>query len=402
MAKVSVVIPCFNQGSTIVETLLSVQAQSYPDFEIIIVNDGSTDEFTVKILNQINEPNTTVLHTSNKGLPSARNSGISASSGKYILPLDSDDLIEPTYIEKAVAILKNNESIGIVYCRANLFGAVNSEWALPPYTVQNMMFDNVIFCSALFRKRDWLKVGGYDVGMVYGWEDYDFWLSLIELGREVHQIPENLFFYRVASNSMVRSKDRWQKIAMKKRLFTRHQSFFSDNIEVWIDSLLDIREPYYTSKLYIDCGEGFSEKMCLSCKVNSGTAEVFFSLKDYANIKHLRFDPIDTPAVVSILEIKCIGVSGEVISPVTYKDNSLFTIDSTGYFDTDDPQCLFNVGHKHSISIDNIAVKMSIKALGSEALKQIVHIQTERLRQANQSILAKVHSLVKYRILGKT
>ena len=184
MVKVSVIIPCYNQGRFVDEAVASVRAQSFQDYEIIIVDDGSTDG-SAAILQGYNEEKICVLSTSNQGLASARNNGIQKASGKYILPLDADDAIQPTYLEQGVQLLEENENLGIVYCRAALFGAVETEWNLPEYSLSEMLLDNVIFCSALFRKSDWQAVGGYDPGMVYGWEDYDFWLSLIELGREV-------------------------------------------------------------------------------------------------------------------------------------------------------------------------------------------------------------------------
>ncbi|HXM47111.1 MAG TPA: glycosyltransferase family A protein [Pyrinomonadaceae bacterium] len=81
MPKVSVIIPCYNHGSYIDEAVDSVLAQTFPDFEIIIVNDGSTDQETVQKLADFNQPQTTVLHTANQGLAAARNSGIQNSTG---------------------------------------------------------------------------------------------------------------------------------------------------------------------------------------------------------------------------------------------------------------------------------------------------------------------------------
>ena len=91
MMKVSVIIPCYNQGQYIEEAVKSVLAQTYQNFEIIIVNDGSTDEFTNKLLSDYDKQKTKVLHTDNQGLASARNNGIKVAKGKYILPLDADE-----------------------------------------------------------------------------------------------------------------------------------------------------------------------------------------------------------------------------------------------------------------------------------------------------------------------
>ena len=98
MAKVSVIIPCYNQGAYLNEAVESILAQSYRDFEIIVVNDGSTDEETNRLLSGYDRQQTRVLHTENQGLSSARNNGIREAQGEYILPLDADDRIDPTYL----------------------------------------------------------------------------------------------------------------------------------------------------------------------------------------------------------------------------------------------------------------------------------------------------------------
>lgn len=121
MPAVSVIIPCYNQGAFIKEAVDSVLAQTFQDFEIIIVNDGSSDAKTNEFLSNFTAPKTTVLSLAeNQGPSVARNVAIKAAKGKYILPLDADDKIAPTYLEKAFNVLEQNISVGIVYCKANL------------------------------------------------------------------------------------------------------------------------------------------------------------------------------------------------------------------------------------------------------------------------------------------
>jgi glycosyltransferase involved in cell wall biosynthesis len=207
MPKVSVIIPCYNQGEYVDEAVDSVLAQTFQDLEIIIINDGSTDEFTNKKLKNYNKPKTRVIHTENQGLAAARNNGIRASGGEYIFPLDADDKIANTYIDKAVKILDENKKIGILYCEAEFFGEQSGKWDLPCYNIFEFLKRNLIFCSAFYKRTDYNKTNGYDSNMIYGWEDWDFWLSLIEKGIEVFRIPETLFYYRIHSNSMVRKMD---------------------------------------------------------------------------------------------------------------------------------------------------------------------------------------------------
>ncbi len=386
MSKVSVIIPCYNQGRYVMETLGSVLNQTYQNLEVIIVNDGSDDQHTTAILDQIDIENVQVLHTDNQGLAAARNNGIQVACGQIILPLDSDDLIAPDYIERAVVILDKNEEIGIVYCRAQLFGSVETEWLLPKYSLNKILLDNVIFCSALFRRSDWEAVGGYDPGMIYGWEDYDFWLSLIERGHEVYQIPKILFSYRVSSDSMVRSKERWQKVAMFKRIFERHQKLFSSHIDVWIDTLLDVREPYYTSKLYIDTGDGVGDANCISRKVELGTSEIEFSLEEYETIQAVRFDPIDTPVVIEILDFIIVDRKGERRKINDCTDNAIFQINNDRYFDSDDPQCFLDLSPHDLDTIQAIIVRFSFKALAADALQEIVKRQQEMMQSMSSQV----------------
>jgi glycosyltransferase involved in cell wall biosynthesis len=371
--KVSVIIPCFNQGHFLEETVASVLHQTLPDFEIIIVNDGSTDVFTNQLLANYRKDKTTVITTNNQGLAAARNNGISQATGEYILPLDADDRIDSRYLEKAVMILDGNPDIGIVYCQARLFGAVETEWCLPEFSLSEMLQDNVIFCSALFRRSDWELVGGYDPGMIYGWEDYDFWLSLLERGRGVYQIPEYLFAYRVASDSMVRSKEKWQKVAMFKRIFERHQELFRQNIEIWIDKLLAVRENYFTSRLYIDIGGGISDDSSIGRKIEPGTRRINFQTGSFSGIQALRFDPVDDYAVVEIERIILEDSKGVRDFPLArLSGNSSWHENSTFYFSTPDPQIFLHCTVSELADLQRIEISIRFQAIGQEALVRVV------------------------------
>jgi glycosyltransferase involved in cell wall biosynthesis len=376
MPLVSVVIPCYNQGQFIEDAVASVAIQSFDDLEIIIVNDGSSDSFTNELLAGYDRDRVRVIATDNRGLAAARNTGIGAAAGRYILPLDADDTINQGYIEKAVSILEENPEIGIVYCQATLFGAVETDWELPDYSLQRMLIDNIIFCSAFFRRDDWLAVGGYDEGMIYGWEDYSLWLSLIERGRKVHQIQERLFRYRVSSDSMVRSKEKWQKVEMLKRIYLRHQTIFSDNIEVWINAILDSRDFYYTSRLYVDCGLGISDEGGISRKIEQGTRKIVFDLDKYSDIIALRFDPVDTFAVVELEKVAVRYKTGSEVRVDRIQCNELYAHDGKLFFDTIDPQCYFTgLGPPELKDIAQLTVSLRFVALAESALKYLVDYQ---------------------------
>lgn len=197
MKKVSVIMPCFNDGAYIEEAVASIRAQTYPNIELVIIDDGSDEPETKAVLEKLESSGAVLLHTNRLRPAGARNAGIAAATGEYILPVDADDFIAPNYIEKAVKIMDDNDNIGVVYCHADLFGEQSGPWELPDYSLEKMLLDNIIFVSAMFRREDWCKVGGYRTTMKHGMEDYDFWLSILELDRSVHQLPEVLFHYRI-------------------------------------------------------------------------------------------------------------------------------------------------------------------------------------------------------------
>ena len=105
---ITVVIPCHNDGKFIDEAVDSVLCQTFQDFEIIIINDGSTDEFTNELLKTYSKPKTKVFTILNQGPSIARNIAIEKAKGRYILPLDADDRIFPNYLEKAFKIIEAN------------------------------------------------------------------------------------------------------------------------------------------------------------------------------------------------------------------------------------------------------------------------------------------------------
>lgn len=230
MPKISIIIPCFNQGIYLNEAVESVLNQSFDDFEIIIVNDGSTDDFTNKLLATYEKPKTKVIITKNNGVSMARNIGISNATGEYILPLDADDKIGTTYLEEAVKVLDQRKDIGIVYCDAEFFGNNNQKWKLAEYSLNEILISNCIFCSGVFRKEDWLKVNGYKAQMEEGWEDWEFWLSLIENGAGVYKIPKVLFYYRQHENHKTQ-QSKENRLLLYKKIIQYHSNLYIENLE---------------------------------------------------------------------------------------------------------------------------------------------------------------------------
>lgn len=199
--EVSVVMPCRNDGATLHEAVASIGLEAQPQVELIVVDDGSDDAQTLRALEALESQGVRVLRTAGEGPSAARNAGIRAARGRYILPLDADDRIEPAYIPAAKAVLDADPACGAVYCHADLFGAASGPWMLPEYSPERMLVENVVFVTAMFRKEDWANVGGFRTDMRDGLEDYDFFLGLLESGKTIRQLPDVCFHYRVKPQS---------------------------------------------------------------------------------------------------------------------------------------------------------------------------------------------------------
>jgi glycosyltransferase involved in cell wall biosynthesis len=199
-----------------------VQAQSFTDWEIIVVNDGSDDDVTKNLLDGLKITKTQILQTENKGVASARNTGINAAQGTYILPLDADDLIGKDYLKEAVAFLNANAKVKVVYCNGEYFEGENGPIELPDYNPKKMLQQNLIFCSGVYRKSDWLSIGGYDETFLAGWEDWEFWLRMIENESEVHKLPTVHFYYRIKKESRNASLENERLQQAEQQLYTKH------------------------------------------------------------------------------------------------------------------------------------------------------------------------------------
>src|ERR1039458_8216971 len=202
--KVSTVIPCFNHGQFLPEAVASVTRMGRDDVELIVVDDGSTDERTGQEMDKLVAQGIKVVRQGNKGLAAARNAGILAAQGEYIFPLDADDRLHPGWIDRGIQILDSNPQVGVIYGDADCFGIRVGRWKVGPFDRDRLLKWNYIHASALYRRSVWEQNGGYDATMpVWMLEDWDFWLTTMEHGWEFAHLPEIFFDYRVATQSMI-------------------------------------------------------------------------------------------------------------------------------------------------------------------------------------------------------
>jgi len=203
--KISVIIPCFNHGKFIEDAVESVKKQTFKEYEIIVVNDGSTDQFTVNKIKYLSDKykDIVVINQPNGHLSNARNNGIKISKGEFFFPLDADDYIEPGTLEMCYKKIQNNKKLGFVYTYTRFFGDINESIVRRNYNLCKLMKTNYIVASCLFRKKAWDSVGGYDESMKSGYEDWEFLIRLGKSGWFGKLLRYPLFCYRIHGESMV-------------------------------------------------------------------------------------------------------------------------------------------------------------------------------------------------------
>ena len=242
--KVSVIITCYNLGTYIKDAVSSVQKQTYTDYEIIVVDDGSTDAKTTRILRGLERGNVKIYRIKNRKLPGARNYGIKKAKGDYIVCLDADDKLANHYIEKTATILDKDEKkeLGFVTTWIQEFGGRSSIWKTSEFNVPELLVQNVIQVASMFRKDVWTETGGYNENLNNGYEDWDFWLRIVEKGYKWVCIPEPLFYYRIRKGSML-SESRDFHLDLYRTIFNLYRPLFTKHSdEVILESARAIHE----------------------------------------------------------------------------------------------------------------------------------------------------------------
>ncbi|NWF98010.1 MAG: glycosyltransferase [Nitrospirae bacterium] len=242
--EVSVVIACYNQAVFLPEAVESVINQIYQDFEIIIVNDGSTDDTqqTAEMLAKKYPDNIIkIINQKNMGVSSARNAGIKASMGKYILPLDADDMLHPDMLLRTTGLLDTHPEIGIAYTDVQKFGKLEEYWQSWDWDLNRLYFQNILPYCSLYRREVWEAAGGYKERIIFGYEDWDFWISCAEKGIYGKRIPENLLIYRTKETSRdteaIKSHDK-----LFAHIVLNHPSLYKSDTIAWAKALTGFPE----------------------------------------------------------------------------------------------------------------------------------------------------------------
>lgn len=251
MEKVSVIITCYNKAEFIEECIKSVLNQTYKNIEIVVYNDASTDNSAtiIKNLADTDDRIKFINAKENKGCVYARNIAIEKCSGYYIFPLDGDDLIKSSYIDKAVNAFKCNPEINVVYA---LNETLDDDQIIRPreflkLNLQNLMWENQLAVTALLRKEDFYKAGQYKDYMAKGYEDWEFWISCIEQNFKFYQLDEYLLTVRRGKTVGKRRNNIKEKVHYELffNLVKHHPKVYTDTPEFlkqWITNTKKYRK----------------------------------------------------------------------------------------------------------------------------------------------------------------
>ncbi|EGG18618.1 hypothetical protein DFA_04113 [Cavenderia fasciculata] len=243
---VSIIVPVYNHLEYLSTTIQSIANQTFKDYEVIIIDDGSTEWNSFQKINTIfnqfsNHLNLTILFQDNYGLSTSRNNGIQMSRGKWIFPLDGDDMIHPktleSFIQKISSDSSNDHSLSTTMIISDLEGFIQTgintfepllNWKIPLFSTSKLLTKNLFHCSAMFPKQWWTDMGGYSNALWFGWEDWDFWL------RADHHL-------RGGINPLVIHKDYF-----KYRIKPGMHSFCKDNFKLCFAMFQTLHSNYYT------------------------------------------------------------------------------------------------------------------------------------------------------------
>jgi len=227
----SVIVPYYNLGKYVDETLKSVLASTYVPLEVLVINDGSSDPQSISALDSIEQrrlQHVRVVHTPNQGLASARNTGVEAASGEFVVFVDADDLVEPTFFSRAVDVFQRYANVTFVYSWVRYFDAAAEIWPTWNAELPYMLGHNMLLPLAVVRRSAFLEVARNKPIFEYNFEDYESWLALVEAGGVGVSLASPLVHYRVRPDSMYRGCGRNQHLYLYDLLTDHHKDLYRE------------------------------------------------------------------------------------------------------------------------------------------------------------------------------
>lgn len=241
--KVSIIVTSYNEGDYLDECIDSIRKQTYSNVELIIVDDCSSDEKTIELVRKYEKQGELVIWLEKVGVSKARNIGVNHASGEYIVFLDGDDKLHPTFIEKMMLAKSMNKNAEMIYSMTRLFGNRSRLAARSKPKYKNLLIYNYCFwVTCLLSRARFLEVGGFDEKMIYGIEDWELFVRYCYPGMEVIRVNEDLFYYRKKGYSRTKDiNDSYRKtLAMRLEMILNNIESYSTNCDVFKYYSLDI------------------------------------------------------------------------------------------------------------------------------------------------------------------
>jgi glycogen synthase len=215
--RVAVVVPCYNMASTLPATIESILASTLPPHEVIVVDDGSSDERMPQVLAALPSA-VKVVRTPNQGLSAARNTGAAACTADAVVFLDADDLIAPSYLETGLDLLRRYPEVGFVTPWVRYFEGAEGAFCPPVPHLPLLLNRNMAVCAAMVRMDAYRDAGGFSPRMRFGYEDWQFWIAVMAAGWGALAIPRLLHHYRIRPHSMMRQMNHTSEAHLREQM----------------------------------------------------------------------------------------------------------------------------------------------------------------------------------------
>src|SRR4030095_12527578 len=275
MTTCAIVIPHFNQHEYLSECLESIRDQTFTDWQAIVVDDASTTGDAESIVAKFGDTRFRLIkHAFNRGQGAARNTGIQASDADLVLPLDSDDLLHPTFLEVTTRILKAQPDVDCVFTEFQLFGASDQIWHFGIRPTEEMLTQQWIpGAGTLLRKRLWTAVGGYSEALqLKGNEDWEFWIKAVRQNVKPFAIPQALYLYRRHPDSTTATSLPYRDYRTRDIIYRSHKKFF---------------DQHKLGAQFV--GEGYLNSSIASLKLGKRMRAGWLSLRGVAVDRHSRY-----------------------------------------------------------------------------------------------------------------
>jgi glycosyltransferase involved in cell wall biosynthesis len=227
--SLSVIIPFYNLGAYVREAFESVMQSTHKPMEVILVNDGSTDPESLRVLDALTAEYPAVLQVlsiENAGLANARNVGAAAAKGDYIAFVDADDAVTDGFFGRSIALMEQYGNVHFVYAWSQYFDHSHNVFPTWDTEFPFLLGHNMLIPLCVVRRDSFLKYGRNKRKMAYNFEDYESWISLVAAGCGGIAIPELLTRYRVRSNSMWQSSSRKQHLYLHQLIVEEHPELY--------------------------------------------------------------------------------------------------------------------------------------------------------------------------------